>query len=248
MGADRQVIDCSGYGPTVYSGDWHGRWNDAVREIKRIDLSDVLLIQVGDFGAGFDRPSKFEGAMRMLDQTLSGRNIRLLAIRGNHDDPSYFDGRQYGNVRLLRDYTTVLVSGGRRVLCVGGAVSVDRLPNPDVRDYRGSSWKGRRPGSNYWPDEPFRLEHVEEGSADCVVTHSAPAFCFPLHKVGIEKWCRHDPQLERDIRKERAGLAALADQLGPGVSEWRYGHFHSSSTQVIGTTRYRCLDELEFSE
>jgi hypothetical protein len=49
-------------------------------------------------------------------------------IRGNHDDPYYFNNKvfSYSNVELLEDYT-ILTVGNDNILCVGGAISIDRL-------------------------------------------------------------------------------------------------------------------------
>ena len=234
------------YDEIYYSGDWHGKWQQVVKKIKMLDLKDCLIVQVGDFGAGFQSEKKFAGSMSMFNQTLVPRNISVVVIRGNHDDPAYFDGRSYGMVHLLRDYT-VFDSSGTRVLCVGGAVSTDRMPNPDVRDYRGVRYKGRKSGVNYWEDEKFVLspEKVTE-PVDVVVTHSAPDFCWPLSKSGIESWYVHDPNLESDVREEREGLAELA-KIATGYSRWYYGHYHKSNTEIIDGVRYRCLNELEIS-
>jgi DNA repair exonuclease SbcCD nuclease subunit len=234
------------YDDVYYSGDWHGKWSDVARKIKKLDLRDCLIVQVGDFGVGFQNEKKFDGAMRMFNQTLSPRNISVAAIRGNHDDPSYFDGRSYGMVHLIGDYS-VLDSNGTRILCVGGAISTDRMPNPDVRDYRGVHYKGRKLGLNYWEDESFvLLPEKIPGPVDVVVTHSAPDFCWPLSKSGIESWYKHDPDLESDVGKERSGLASLS-KIATGYKRWYYGHFHKSNIEVIDDVLYRCLDELEIS-
>lgn len=231
----------------VFSGDWHGKWNEAVRRIKELDLHGCTIVQVGDFGAGFDHVKKFVGSMRMINATLKNRNIELFAIRGNHDDPAYFDGTSYGNVTLVEDYT-VLERCGKRLMLVGGAISIDRMPNPDVLNYRGKPWTGRKAGVNYWPDESFVLRPDRVTSdVDIVVTHSAPDFCYPHIKSKLEVWSKHDAALILDTNKERSDLSEMRDMLS-GPSAWYYGHFHESRFEYIDSTKYVLLDELEFKD
>jgi len=130
----------------VTTADWHGEWNKVIREIKRLELSDCTIIQVGDFGIGFEKPEKELRTMQYLNATLESNNIKLYAIRGNHDDPAYFDGTyKVGNIELLADYTILNIEG-KSILCVGGAISVDRSPNPEVPNMYGKPWKGRKLG------------------------------------------------------------------------------------------------------
>jgi DNA repair exonuclease SbcCD nuclease subunit len=232
----------------AFSGDWHGKWNKAISKIKELDIRDCAIVQVGDFGAGFDHPKKFEGSMKMLNSTLKPRNLEVFAIRGNHDDPAYFDGRRYGNVTLLSDYTVLTHEHTQKhILCVGGAISLDRLPNPDVVDYRGRPWKGRKEGANYWKDESFvlRNELVPSHQVDVVATHSAPDFCYPIFKSKLDNWAKHDATLKEDVELERSQLAELRKITSP--SAWYYGHYHESKFEYLDDgTKYVLLDELEF--
>lgn len=231
----------------VYSGDWHGDWQKVIAEIKRLDLSDCSIIQVGDFGAGFEHETKFKGAMRMLNSTLKSRNVDVFAIRGNHDNPIYFDNRKYGLVTLLKDYS-ILESSDTKILCVGGAISLDRKPNPEVTNYRGRAYLGRKEGKNYWTNENFvlNIELIKKAiDIDTVVTHSAPNFCYPIIKSGIETWIKYDNELEADVKKERDDLAIMQSLL-PNVKTWYYGHYHETKREQINNTKYVLLDIIEF--
>jgi len=233
----------------VFTGDWHGEYDKAYRKIKNLDLSDCVVIQVGDFGVGFENNKKRE--MRKLvnlNNQLKSRNIDLYAIRGNHDDPSYFDGSvQLSNVKLVADYTTLNLCG-KKILFVGGAVSVDRKYNPDVKDYRNKPWPGRKEGSNYWKDEIFVLKDIKVSDVDIVVTHSAPNFCTPYSKVGVEKWIKHDTELRTLCDDERNSHTILYENLKKdnNITHWFYGHFHSSNTTYYDETKFILLDILEF--
>ena len=82
------------------------------------------MIQVGDFGAGFRKD--FLDDMLYLNDVLNEYNVTLYVIRGNHDDPKFFNGNHnWGNLKLLKDYT-VLDLEGKKILLIGGAISIDR--------------------------------------------------------------------------------------------------------------------------
>lgn len=234
----------------VFTGDWHGEYDKAYRKMKEYDLRDCTIIQVGDFGIGFMLPKKDMRKLEVLNKQLANRNIMLYAFRGNHDDPSYFDGSvNLSNIRLLADYSVIEVDG-KNILCVGGAISIDRNPNPDVSDYRGVRWKGRKEGTNYWTDEAFVYKDVDLTGIDIVATHSAPDFCPPYTKYGMAKWIKHDPDLVDLCDKERGGLAKLYERLivANNISHWFYGHFHASHTEDVDGTKFVLLNILEFYE
>ena len=58
---------------------------------------------------------------------MSEANNWIVFVRGNHDNPAYFDGVQFNHKRFLAvpDYT-ILSACNHTILCVGGAVSIDR--------------------------------------------------------------------------------------------------------------------------
>jgi len=82
----------------IFSGDWHGEFKEVIKEIKRLDLRDCTIFQVGDFGIGFETKRKEIKTLEYFDNTLKVRNIKVYATRGNHDDKSYFNNDSYGNI------------------------------------------------------------------------------------------------------------------------------------------------------
>lgn len=235
----------------VFTGDWHGEYDRAYRKIKSLDLRDLTIVQVGDFGIGFERKKKDLRKLEVLNEQLKARNIILYVIRGNHDDPEYFYGTtNFSNIKLIPDYTVIGIDG-IKILGVGGAISVDRKPNPDVTiNYSGKRWKGRTEGSNYWAEEAFVLKDIDLSDIDVVFTHSAPDFVTPYTKRGMKKWMKHDPELEADVNAERNGLTKLYENLKAtnNISHWFYGHFHFSNIDYIEDTKFVLLDEHEFFE
>ena len=51
----------------------------------------------------------------------------LILMRGNHDNPDYFENRliDYPRMKTIPDYCVIQFSGNN-ILCIGGAVSIDR--------------------------------------------------------------------------------------------------------------------------
>jgi len=111
-----------------YLGDIHGNFNLINQYIKMYDLKDAHIIQVGDFGVGFNTFEKEKRLLQMTHDVLVKNNVMVWAIRGNHDYKPYFDNDpfEFTNIKLVKDYT-VLNLEGKNILCIGGAVSVDRM-------------------------------------------------------------------------------------------------------------------------
>jgi DNA repair exonuclease SbcCD nuclease subunit len=238
----------------IFSGDWHGDWKNVIREIKRLDLRDCTVFQVGDFGMGFTTMKKDLRALQFLNITLKARNIMLYAIRGNHDNPIYFDGSiSKSNIKLLSDYTVIRVDE-KNILCVGGAISIDRKANPEQTDLYGKQWPGRKEGTNYWPNEEFVFipDKIKElNNIDIVITHSSPDFCEPRIKTGLSGWAKYDLGLIEACAKERNDHSKMFDMLkanGCPLEYWLYGHFHYSKREYFDNVQFVLLDIIQFYE
>ena len=238
------------------SGDWHGNFNAMIKVLKNKEISDCSLIQAGDFGVGFETKKKVIAQLRFLNKSLKSRNIHLYAIRGNHDDPSYFTGTdeslKFSNIKLVPDYSIITIED-RNILFIGGAISVDRKYNPSVVDLYGNPWKGRTQGINYWKDEGIVFKEDVLRSikgVDTVITHSAPAFVHPHTKFGVEKWIRNDIGLEQELYDERSSLsdAYFILKQNNQIRDWHYAHFHDSFNEEYEYTKFRLLDIYELFE
>jgi len=58
---------------------------------------------------------------------LENKNIECFFIRGNHDNPSWFDDKTVTtkSLKAVSDYS-ILSAPNRNILCVGGGISLDR--------------------------------------------------------------------------------------------------------------------------
>ena len=193
----RQVVVC---------GDIHGAFETLVyKACVQYSMTDTVIIVAGDCGFGFERPNDYTTLYNRLAGRLSKTNNWVVFVRGNHDDPSYFNEEKvrYERFRCVPDYAVINV-GGRNILCVGGAVSIDRK-------YRRAAnvRLELKEVACYWPDElpVFDLSIIETISESCsidtVVTHTAPSFCPLRDKHGVRSWLLQDLELSDDLDKER---------------------------------------------
>ncbi|MCQ2335399.1 MAG: metallophosphoesterase [Paludibacteraceae bacterium] len=244
-------------------GDIHGEYGGLSVWMKTYDMQNACLIFCGDIGLGFNSEAYYQQTFQKLNRECKKRNVTLLFVRGNHDDPSYFTEQKirFSHIQSVPDYTIVSVAG-HTVLCVGGGISMDRqyrLQRMMVEAQKYARFHGcllaeakELAPHLYWADEPpsFNEEallEIYEASIqiDTVCTHTCPSFAEPRTKDGIESWLAQDADLARDIDNERAVMDQLYQHLishGHPLQTWCYGHFHFHHAEQIDTTTFRLLD------
>jgi hypothetical protein len=216
-------------GPIDVIGDTHGH-NDPI--FNWIDNSRTnTLIHVGDFGAGF---RDYTPKLPRIGSLLNNRNKTIIVIRGNHDDPEYYDDRlyggEYGGLKLIKDGTILKWNNTAsykqdkpvsNIMLRGGALSVDR--------------DRRTLDLTYWSSENFNPTPSVEDHIDYVITHTAPRAVHGLTtNAYVKSFFNNDTLLEEDLNRESEDLQGWIDgiidsQDTPPVS-WHYGHFHQSKT------------------
>ena len=133
----------------VVCGDIHGAFETMVfKTCVQYGMTDTLVIVAGDCGFGFERPNHYINLYNGLAGRLKKANNWIVFVRGNHDDPSYFQEEKicYERFRCVPDYS-VIQACGLDILCVGGGVSIDRLPRQrdDARYIRKETASRSRP-------------------------------------------------------------------------------------------------------
>lgn len=217
----------------VYIGDLHGNFDFIRWWLKAHQIKNCTLIQVGDFGIGF-KPNTEDRILQSINEELSERESTLLVIRGNHDNPSYFDGKHdYEFIKFLPDYTTMEIDGLNH-LFIGGALSIDR--------------RVRTEGIDYWKNEGFvkDLDKISElKDIDVVVTHTAPNFVEPFGFNGIvAHYAENDPTLLEDLTEERKLLNEVFDKLWEknNIQYHFYGHFHYDTKNLVNNCTHVMLN------
>ena len=251
----------------IVSGDIHGDFNQLIFKLcVQYQVRDTLLIVAGDCGFGFENPGYYEDMAKRNSKRMSEANNWIVFVRGNHDNPAYFDGRTFKHRRLMAvpDYS-VIQACGHTILCVGGAISIDRR-------YRMDKWEAeqKKPFSThhtprderlakqyYWADEApvyddRELSSINETFAiDIVITHTAPSFCALQNKNFLMQFADQDATLLNDVQKERATMDELYNRLiydAHPLTHWYYGHFHQSWHSDIDGVLFSMLDVMEFRE
>jgi len=218
--------------PIYIVGDIHGKWDQLFLKIKASEIRNFILIGVGDLGIGFLNTERQARQFDYINSFFGGKGIDFIGIRGNHDDPAYFDGSiNHSNFKLLPDYTSLTLND-REFLFVGGAISIDR--------------KIRKEGVSYWAGEKFILDHSKIKRCDVLITHSAPTWSGPFDKSGISGWCDRDETLWDECLQERKDHDILIKLCG--ASRHYCGHFHTSSSVDFDGCMSTILDELEVKE
>lgn len=149
-------------------GDWHNNigWVRTIaRALPALAPGITTILQLGDWGM---KPS-------VLDSEFMDTDIDAVIVTlGNHEQWGQITPaleRHPGSSVRVSGMTWLLARparltiGGRNVLSLGGAASVDRY--------------SRIEGLTWWPDEAITDDHVAEavagGPADVMLTHESPA-------------------------------------------------------------------------
>ena len=221
-------------------------------------LTDTVIIVAGDCGLGFDTLGYYENVFRRCSKRLSKANNWMLFVRGNHDNPAYFNLLPIKHRRWMTvaDYSIVKACG-HTILCVGGATSIDRLLRMTAKRYHQPIVGEPLAPIVYWPDEaPVYDEQkldVIDGLCviDTVITHTAPSFCELSSHFGLREWAEHDKTLLEDVAEERRVMDNLHAYLyakNHPLRYWFYGHFHQSWHCEIDGVQYNMLDVKELRE
>lgn len=226
-------------------GDLHGFWNIIVNHASNNNTYDSCYIQVGDFQIGFS--DKDEENLILLNNFLADNNNFLYVIRGNHDNPFWFNGNQFDeiknkldNILFIPDYT-VLNINHENILFIGGAISIDRIP----RIARSTGW---------WAEEvvDFDFDKASEfNNIDRMVCHTAPDFVPPL-KISsgsiVYDYAHNDKLLLDHLKLERENMTKLVNLilLKNKIKSFFYGHFHNSYKFYHNNCEYIGLDINQF--
>ena len=230
-----------------FIGDIHGNFQ-ALMDITN-PYDNTVFIIAGDCGFGFPDTNvkKIKSLVsKMIMPFLNKRNSYFMFIRGNHDDPAFFQDEAFrseistGRFILLPDYSLIKING-KNILCVGGSVSVDR--------------RFRTTGTSYWYGEemiePKLMELLNyEGGVDVICAHTANRIWIDHLLPPMPDWLRiafkEDKKLTPDSERENEICEKLQNYYQPKY--WIHGHYHESGKTVINGTEIISLNINELYE
>lgn len=200
-------------------GDVHGKFDRYKKIIKGAERS----IQVGDLGVGF---KKYDINRDLVWDTnpphkeMVKHNARF--GRGNHDNPA-----------ICRKHSQWIPDGTieNDVMFIGGATSIDK-------HYRieGLSW---------WADEECSRDQLEIFVDQAMIvkprvmiTHECPESIADGILAAVNRTKLDDPS------RTRQAFQSILELARPEM--WIFGHWHVDIDQVIGGTRFICLNELSY--
>ena len=247
------------------TGDLHGNFTKLIYYLKNIKLSNAVVIIAGDIGLGFEKKSFYTTLYnKKMSKFLENNDVSIICLRGNHDDPTFFNGENrltFPNLITVPDYSVLMFYDNEEsktlqhaILCIGGATSIDRT-NRMFYDYERSVKYKSKKCKTYWENEqPFydlnALEEIKDINIDIVVSHTAPSFVFSKDKEGIGYWLLIDPSLEKDLIVERLIMDNIYNTLianGHTIKHWFYGHFHNKNVENIDGTTFRLLNCVDYN-
>lgn len=218
-----------------FVGDIHGELRTLVwTATQRYKIKDADLVVLGDFGVGFDK--KIYADYARCKKRLIQNNLHIYTIRGNHDDPEYFDENSkvykknkklFTRLHFLEDHKVHNI-GGLDIYAIGGGGSTDIAY--------------RTPGKSWWPGEYIKEEPIKElpGRVDVIVSHEAPLAFEPVVT-------RFDDTPEEQYNKIIEGRTYLDTVLQEVTCKnWYYGHYHKYYFGSYGDIIYRGLGIMEF--
>ncbi len=215
----------------LFAGDWHANLAHA-REVLRAAAAAGAerVVQVGDFGYW---PRVDEGR-RFLDEVaagVAGTGAEVWFCDGNHEDHDELPHAEANapvevapGVRWV-PRGTVLTWDERRLLFMGGAVSVDQ--------------RSRTFGKTWFPEEiPSATQWqrgLSAGPVDVVVAHDTvpgmPVQGLPMFSI---PW-----SIRRRAAEHRARLEELQRATRPAL--WVHGHWHDRASARLDGTRFESL-------
>lgn len=211
-----------------FCGDIHGNLKYIKYFLNSNHIENACVVICGDVGLGFNINSELN-TIKRINKYLAEHNNFVIAIRGNHDDPKLFTSTSLGNgnwVNVL-DHTIVNVCG-KKILCVGGGISIDRT-------YRVE-------GKTYWQDEVIEYLPKQDEKVDIIASHEAPNGVYP-YVIGtiVTDLAANDPNLIRDVQDSRNTLTNIFNDYKNDITNWFYGHYHASHSDLLGDVNFTLL-------
>ena len=246
-----------------FIGDIHGEFKGLQSLMKKTGFKDTAYIVCGDIGFGFNKKEYYSQIFNKLTRTASKMNCEFIFVRGNHDDRKFFDKQLIHRkcFKTVPDYS-VIQTPTHNILCVGGAVSVDRTYRQLVLKENALSYSLHHGCSVneaeklcprvYWEDEHCYYDEEKLSqlklngiNIDIVCTHTCPSFTKPFGKENIQYWLSRDSKLNEDIDNERNIMDMVFNKLkadGHTFDKWFYGHFHYHNVQYVDNVKFVMLD------
>lgn len=214
------------------------------------NYDNTLIIVSGNCGIGIKSKKYYEDTFAELDKVLAANNSYIFFVRGNNDDPSYFENKaiDFEHVKTLPDYSVVALKN-YNCLCIGGSVSIDKEWKLSQEKQFGIKmfWENEAPIF----DEKKLDEILNEFNISCVVTSTAPTFVYPgTNSFKRSKWFSNDKTILKEFNKERKTMDKIYENIMDCDHKpylWFYGRFKlgqnskTNDIMFVSLTQYQTM-------
>ena len=225
----------------LFCGDIHRDFTNLINKLKDFDITDSHIIVCGDCGFGFTTKHKECKFINYLNEPFKARNNILYLVRGNHDNPYYFNhpiSFNHTHIRFVSDYTILNIED-KNILCIGGGTSIDRQMR---KGFTTKSFNESLTAQNdYWFNEIIQEPNPYfdfDANINIICSHEAPSIASPHIKNNLTIFAEKDPTLLDTVDRGRKLLTDVYYKLMENnnlVFHWYYGHYHYSNTEFRGT-------------
>ncbi|MBK1790163.1 metallophosphoesterase [Persicirhabdus sediminis] len=197
-----------------------------------------------------DYPAQFMSQFGDLNNLLIQYRLHAYLLRGNHDNPVFWRAerehvnQRYSNLTLLAEVDS-LQWRDVNILCVSGAISVDRTSK---RTDVGFCW----PNTEAVPADAVEQTHKlvgELGTFNIMLSHSSTIEGVPEScedSSFVKRFLPDDPNLMADLKSENQRLSETFITSGANCSI--YGHYHRAFSNQVDSIEYQCLNICEVLE
>ena len=202
------------------SGDKHGNLKEIYDWADRMNFEcneEIGVIILGD--AGILWRDDWKDAAEAIAYHESRYNFHIYFIDGNHENFNIIKTFNKFGITNISPHIHYIPRGyrlqtesGNRILCIGGADSVDRHL--------------RTQGYDWWPDEQIIKEDIEMIDFDddyaYVLSHCCPRTIFERYNLFLSNPNIKDPK----EHPSEDMLDYILEQIWVPEKHWYFGHYH----------------------
>jgi len=229
--------------PLYIIGDYHQASAKLLTALKKIP-TPASLIMLGDY------PSTGRGELSDLRSLLSQFDLTTYLLRGNHDNPLYWQDRELAAVfetdrfKLLHE-VDVIRWRDQHILTINGAVSVDRMGLRTSHDHCWPDTEGVPGDALAQIATLIKNELLPEGF-DHLLAHTGLPEEPSTPSHFLQQYLNTDPKLQSDLDAERRLMKQIL--IASKAKTFHFGHFHISATFDDYGVDCQCLGICEMVE
>lgn len=210
--------------------------------------NDSVIIVSGNCGIGAKRKEYYDDVFSELNKILDANNCFILFVRGNNDDPSYFENRiiDFEHIKTIPDYSVVALKT-YNCLCIGGSVSLDKEWKLSQEEQFGKKL--------FWENEApiFKEEELDailkEYKISCVVTSTSPSFSYPgTNAFKRSRWLSEDKTILNSLSNERKVIDKIYEKVVDCETKpyiWAYGRFKLNNQAKVNDILFASMQSYQ---